>query len=116
MTCVLIFLKIDIMDNAEIPASDSEELLGRRSSDYRISSTTTPPINSHSSTNSLPTITDLHSSTQQALPHLNLQEFSCNVSLEDAPSQVLKDRQEFLFTLYDFDGHGKITKDVSKEC
>lgn len=23
------------------------------------------------------------------------------------------DRQEFSFTLYDFDGHGKVTKDVS---
>jgi hypothetical protein len=24
-----------------------------------------------------------------------------------------QERQEFSFTLYDFDGHGKITKDVS---
>uniref|UniRef100_A0A1B6D9M3 Protein naked cuticle homolog n=1 Tax=Clastoptera arizonana TaxID=38151 RepID=A0A1B6D9M3_9HEMI len=38
---------------------------------------------------------------------LNFEEVECDVSLEgDA-----KDRQEFSFTLYDFDGHGKITKD-----
>ncbi|KAK4871519.1 hypothetical protein RN001_015643 [Aquatica leii] len=98
------------VDTAEPPVSDLEELLGRRSADYRISCTT-PPLDSHLSANSLPIITDLHSTTHQALPHLNLQEFSCNVSVEEAPSQRLKDKQEFSFTLYDFDGHGKITKD-----
>ncbi|GLH13735.1 Protein naked cuticle homolog [Gryllus bimaculatus] len=34
-------------------------------------------------------------------------EFECDVSLGGAGHE----RQEFSFTLYDFDGHGKITKD-----
>lgn len=38
------------------------------------------------------------------------QEFTCDVSLEDGKKpQPL----QFSFTLYDLDGHGKITKDVS---
>ncbi|KAF5284464.1 hypothetical protein FQA39_LY17039 [Lamprigera yunnana] len=92
------------VDNVDPPASDSEELFGRRSADYRVSCSTPPIIESHST----PIITDLPTRT---VPHLNLQEFSCDVSLEDVPNQNLQDRQEFSFTLYDFDGHGKITKD-----
>ena len=34
------------------------------------------------------------------------QEFECGVSVEGS------DKQEWSFTLYDFDGRGKITKDV----
>lgn len=37
------------------------------------------------------------------------QEVSCDVSVAAGEA----DRQEFSFTLYDFDGHGKVTKDVS---
>ncbi|XP_054278304.1 protein naked cuticle homolog 2 isoform X2 [Macrosteles quadrilineatus] len=40
---------------------------------------------------------------------LNFEGFECDVSLEGAGDP--SDRQEFSFTLYDFDGHGKITKD-----
>lgn len=36
-----------------------------------------------------------------------LQEFECDVSVAEGDRR----RQEFSFTLYDFDGHGKITKD-----
>jgi len=36
----------------------------------------------------------------------SLQEFECDVSVAEGDR-----RQEFSFTLYDFDGHGKITKD-----
>ena len=36
------------------------------------------------------------------------QEFECGVSVAGS------DRQEWSFTLYDFDGRGNITKDVSK--
>ena len=35
------------------------------------------------------------------------------MSMEDGESKPGQERQEFSFTLYDFDGHGKITKDVS---
>lgn len=42
-----------------------------------------------------------------------LQEFSCDVSMEGGIYRDGQERQEFSFTLYDFDGHGKITKDVS---
>lgn len=41
------------------------------------------------------------------------QEFSCDVSLEGGVDKKGQERQEFSFTLYDFDGYGKITKDVS---
>lgn len=37
----------------------------------------------------------------------SLQEFECDVSVAEGDRR----RQEFSFTLYDFDGHGKITKD-----
>lgn len=36
-----------------------------------------------------------------------MQEFECDVSVAEGDRR----RQEFSFTLYDFDGHGKITKD-----
>ena len=36
-----------------------------------------------------------------------LKEFECDVSVAEGDRR----RQEFSFTLYDFDGHGKITKD-----
>lgn len=44
---------------------------------------------------------------------VSLQGFECDVSVEGRGEPGSKDRQEFSFTLYDFDGHGKITKDVS---
>ncbi|XP_065210575.1 protein naked cuticle homolog 1 isoform X2 [Planococcus citri] len=44
--------------------------------------------------------------------HLNLEELECDVSVEGcSPDQTSGQRQEFSFTLYDLDGHGKITKD-----
>lgn len=42
-----------------------------------------------------------------------VQEFECDVSVEGGVDVGGQERQEFSFTLYDFDGHGKITKDVS---
>lgn len=33
--------------------------------------------------------------------------------MQGESDQCTSERQEFSFTLYDFDGHGKITKDVS---
>ncbi|XP_043491535.1 protein naked cuticle homolog 1-like [Polistes fuscatus] len=38
---------------------------------------------------------------------LSFEEFECDVSVAEGDRR----RQEFSFTLYDFDGHGKITKD-----
>jgi naked cuticle len=42
-----------------------------------------------------------------------MQEFECDLSVEGGVDLGGQERQEFSFTLYDFDGHGKITKDVS---
>lgn len=43
-----------------------------------------------------------------------LQELECDVSLEGVnPNSTGGQRQEFAFTLYDLDGHGKITEAVS---
>ncbi|KAK0172029.1 hypothetical protein PV328_005402 [Microctonus aethiopoides] len=49
---------------------------------------------------------------EQTLPipttrQLSFEEFECDVSVAEGNRR----RQEFSFTLYDFDGHGKITKD-----
>ena len=44
---------------------------------------------------------------------LFFQEFECDLSVEGGVDIGGQERQEFSFTLYDFDGHGKITKDVS---
>ncbi|XP_063974051.1 protein naked cuticle homolog 1 [Diachasmimorpha longicaudata] len=48
---------------------------------------------------------------QQTAPNntrqLSFEEFECDVSVAEGNRR----RQEFSFTLYDFDGHGKITKD-----
>ncbi|KAF6197462.1 hypothetical protein GE061_020178, partial [Apolygus lucorum] len=43
--------------------------------------------------------------------HIKLKEFECDVSINEGPDGKGRERQEFSFTLYDFDGHGKITKD-----
>ena len=42
-------------------------------------------------------------------PFLLLQEFECGVHFGGGENS----KQEWSFTLYDFDGHGKITKEVS---
>lgn len=95
--------------------SDTEELLGNgfheSDSDDRLrAACTTPPIETNNPDHSQkPT---LNSSTQQQ-QHLNLEEFSCDVSVEGGVDRKGQERQEFSFTLYDFDGYGKITKDVS---
>ena len=40
---------------------------------------------------------------------LSPQEFECGVQFEG----LEKNKQEWSFTLYDFDGHGKITREVT---
>ncbi|XP_008200263.1 uncharacterized protein nkd [Tribolium castaneum] len=96
--------------------SDTEELLGRLGSEVdgneRLRSTT-PPLPSQDETVPTPTPDDA-SNTPKKQPqhHLNFEEFSCDVSVEGGEkSKSGQERQEFSFTLYDFDGYGKITKD-----
>ncbi|XP_011877180.1 PREDICTED: protein naked cuticle homolog 2 [Vollenhovia emeryi] len=45
--------------------------------------------------------------TRGTTKQLSFEEFECDVSVAEGDRR----RQEFSFTLYDFDGHGKITKD-----
>ncbi len=47
---------------------------------------------------------------QESQERVRLEEFTCDVSVKDGkkPQPI-----QFSFTLYDLDGHGKITKDVS---
>ncbi|KAJ3640135.1 hypothetical protein Zmor_003451 [Zophobas morio] len=88
--------------------SDTEELLGRLGSE--VDACTTPPIQPQDvSAPSTPTEDTSPKKTPQH--QLNFEEFSCDVSMEDGESKPGQERQEFSFTLYDFDGHGKITKD-----
>jgi len=44
---------------------------------------------------------------------VEFQDFECDVQMEGSESG--EERKEFSFTFYDLDGHGKITKDVSKQ-
>uniref|UniRef100_A0A023EWY7 Protein naked cuticle homolog n=1 Tax=Triatoma infestans TaxID=30076 RepID=A0A023EWY7_TRIIF len=53
----------------------------------------------------------LASSTPSPTSRLNLQELQCGISVNENCATSHRDRQEFSFTLYDFDGRGKITKD-----
>lgn len=46
--------------------------------------------------------------TAEEKPQLKLEEFECDVSVKTEGGM---EKQEFLFTLYDLDGHGNITKD-----
>ncbi|XP_043274595.1 protein naked cuticle homolog isoform X2 [Venturia canescens] len=63
-------------------------------------STTTTPQTANDETNNS---NNVGNPTRQ----LSFEEFECDVSVAEGDRR----RQEFSFTLYDFDGHGKITKD-----
>ncbi|XP_020299657.1 protein naked cuticle homolog 2 [Pseudomyrmex gracilis] len=54
-----------------------------------------------------PTGNDKQQPTCGTTKQLSFEEFECDVSVAEGDRR----RQEFSFTLYDFDGHGKITKD-----
>lgn len=56
---------------------------------------------------------DNNASDQQGSARVRLDEFTCDVSIDDGPKQQPIQFSQFSFTLYDLDGHGKITKDVS---
>ncbi|XP_034951920.1 protein naked cuticle homolog [Chelonus insularis] len=69
----------------------------------------TPPITVHNSVSSSTAPTN-HVDEQPPVSNtrqLSFEEFECDVSVAEGNRR----RQEFSFTLYDFDGHGKITKD-----
>ncbi|RZC39492.1 uncharacterized protein BDFB_000236, partial [Asbolus verrucosus] len=98
--------------------SDTEELLGRLGSEDDANerlrtACTTPPLQPQDETVPTPTLTEDASTPKKQIPqhHLNFEEFSCDVSVENGDNKSGQERQEFSFTLYDFDGHGKITKD-----
>ncbi|XP_025835687.1 protein naked cuticle homolog 2 [Agrilus planipennis] len=99
--------------------SDTEELLERTASEFEFgnrleTSCTTPPIDVyHTDNENAPSLDSKPETTPPETRSrlLNVEEFSCDVSLEEATDNNKPDRQEFSFTLYDFDGRGKITKD-----
>lgn len=96
--------------------SDTEELLGNgfheSDSDDRLrTACTTPPVDTN--INTTERVSQQPSTNPNNQQHLNLEEFSCDVSVEGGVDRKGQERQEFSFTLYDFDGYGKITKDVS---
>ncbi|TGZ46641.1 Uncharacterized protein DBV15_04059 [Temnothorax longispinosus] len=100
--------------------SDSEELLTGVPTACNVSSPPTtesqpiliPPVESpqvapdSTSVPAGPTAND-EQPTCGTTKQLSFEEFECDVSVADGDRR----RQEFSFTLYDFDGHGKITKD-----
>ena len=87
--------------------SESQEQLG--------TSCTAPPrdIQNSNSYQQTQISQNISVQSQQQPQHLNLERFSCDVSVEGGVDKKGQERQEFSFTLYDFDGYGKITKDVS---
>ncbi|XP_022915067.1 uncharacterized protein [Onthophagus taurus] len=97
--------------------SDTEELLGavRHDSDIddqlRVSCTTPPCDNKPEPSPGTSSPYRCPSCPRQTNRKLNFEQFSCDVSLEDGIDKSGQQRQEFSFTLYDFDGYGKITKD-----
>ncbi|KAK9889086.1 hypothetical protein WA026_004357 [Henosepilachna vigintioctopunctata] len=96
-------------DCGDVKVSDTEELLGRNDSEDenfdRIRTCQTPTCQE-----GLKTSLENEEHPPESPRQINLEEFFCDVSMEngDPPGQ---EKQEFSFTLYDFDGHGKITKD-----
>ncbi|XP_044001554.1 putative uncharacterized protein DDB_G0277255 [Aphidius gifuensis] len=100
--------------------SDSEELLGAgvpspcSSPSTPLPATllvvtpdTIPAVTSQASTQNTQNDCEQQTSIPNATRQLNFEEFECDVSVAEGNRK----RQEFSFTLYDFDGHGKITKD-----
>ncbi|KAJ9587006.1 hypothetical protein L9F63_019403, partial [Diploptera punctata] len=92
--------------------SDTEELLGRHdygvANEKEVSEEKQQPQQHQQSSSP--------NNTKNSVPNsektqLNFEEFECDLSVEGGVDIGGQERQEFSFTLYDFDGHGKITKD-----
>ncbi|XP_015514057.1 protein naked cuticle homolog 1 [Neodiprion lecontei] len=89
--------------------SDAEELLAGVAAPC--SSSPPPPLPlltpPESPTTPTPPTVNEDQTNSHATRQLSFEEFECDVSVAEGDRR----RQEFSFTLYDFDGHGKITKD-----
>ncbi|XP_076670596.1 NKD inhibitor of WNT signaling pathway naked cuticle isoform X1 [Andrena cerasifolii] len=103
-----------VVGNTE--GSDSEELLAGVSapcsgsppeSQPILLETEAPQVAVDASTSPTPVAGNDEQPTASATKQLSFEEFECDVSVAEGDRR----RQEFSFTLYDFDGHGKITKD-----
>ncbi|CAK9814415.1 Protein naked cuticle homolog [Anthophora plagiata] len=103
-----------VVGNTE--GSDSEELLGRVSapcsgsppaSQSILLETEIPQVAVDASTSPTPATGNDEQPSASTTKQLSFEEFECDVSVAEGDRR----RQEFSFTLYDFDGHGKITKD-----
>lgn len=102
-------------DSGDVKVSDTEELLGRYDSEDEnfdsIRNLSTPCQERLSRTSSRSTsINEEQPKTEETPRHIKLEEFICDVSMDNSDPSG-QEKQEFSFTLYDFDGHGKITKD-----
>ncbi|XP_053982527.1 protein naked cuticle homolog 2 [Hylaeus anthracinus] len=103
-----------VVGNTE--GSDSEELLASISAPCSGSpseskpillETEAPQVAVDASTSPTPATGNDEQPTVTTTKQLSFEEFECDVSVAEGDRR----RQEFSFTLYDFDGHGKITKD-----
>ncbi|XP_043265015.1 protein naked cuticle [Colletes gigas] len=103
-----------VVGNTE--GSDSEELLAGVSAPCNGSppepkpillETEAPQVAVDASTSPTPATGNDEQPTASTTKQLSFEEFECDVSVAEGDRR----RQEFSFTLYDFDGHGKITKD-----
>ncbi|KZC13852.1 PREDICTED: uncharacterized protein LOC107191941 [Dufourea novaeangliae] len=103
-----------VVGNTE--GSDSEELLGGVTAPCSGSppeskpillETEAPQVAVDASTSPTPATGNDEQPSASTTKQLSFEEFECDVSVAEGDRR----RQEFSFTLYDFDGHGKITKD-----
>nr|XP_012138727.1 PREDICTED: protein naked cuticle isoform X3 [Megachile rotundata] len=103
-----------VVGNTE--GSDSEELLAGVSapcsgsppaSQPILLETETPQVAVDASTSPTLATGNDEQPSASTTKQLSFEEFECDVSVAEGDRK----RQEFSFTLYDFDGHGKITKD-----
>ncbi|XP_029035394.1 protein naked cuticle [Osmia bicornis bicornis] len=103
-----------VVGNTE--GSDSEELLAGVSapcsgsppeSQPILLETETPQVAVDASTSPTLATGNEEQPAAATTKQLSFEEFECDVSVAEGDRK----RQEFSFTLYDFDGHGKITKD-----
>ncbi|XP_024935464.1 protein naked cuticle homolog 2 isoform X2 [Cephus cinctus] len=95
--------------------SDAEELLASVATPCNSSPPPPPPlltppespVTLNTPNSPTPPAANDEQANSNATRQLSFEEFECDVSVAEGDRR----RQEFSFTLYDFDGHGKITKD-----
>ncbi|XP_065571042.1 uncharacterized protein LOC136033948 [Artemia franciscana] len=111
-------MAVILPSDMELRPSDTEELINRDDCasitdsivnsqiPYSVSSVKLNRDNTNSSLNE----NKIDNVTAPIKKELKFEEFECDVSVG---TQENGDRQEFSFTLYDLEGRGKVTKDVS---